>query len=387
MILTEPTTKAVLEKPGGERVEAHFNPVSLQYTVTNTLKEEGKGNKRKQYITQSSAKLTMDLVFDTTGTGADVRDQTKKIATFMEPEEPASANSKKQTAAVVEFRWGVYTFRGMVESFKETIDYFSREGVPLRSSVNLTLARQDETFAPGGQAGASRNPSLSPDNLDAVDVPPSAASEAASQAGNPQGARDLGAANNQDSLRFPSGGGLTVPGQITLGAPAAFSAGASASAGAGFGVSAGAGISAGFGVSASASASGSFAAGAGFGASAGFSASAGFGASVTASAGIVGGASTSANFGASAAGGAVFGARASAGMSFSEGAFSGLRVQSNASFGASFDVAKVRTAVMPASPTAVYADGGRVSVQASAGLRAEVGASASLTARIRFEER
>ena len=45
----------------------HFNPASLQYTVSN--KEEGQGAKKKQYVSETSAKLTMDLVFDTTDTG------------------------------------------------------------------------------------------------------------------------------------------------------------------------------------------------------------------------------------------------------------------------------------------------------------------------------
>ena len=42
-------------------VTVHFNPASLQYTVSNTLKDEGSGAKKKQYVSQTTAKLTMDL--------------------------------------------------------------------------------------------------------------------------------------------------------------------------------------------------------------------------------------------------------------------------------------------------------------------------------------
>ncbi len=117
-------------------IAVHFNPVSLQYTVTNTMKE-GKGKKQKQYVSQSTGKLTMDLVFDTTHSGEDVRSHTEKIAKFMEPEKSS------KVPPVVEFQWGTYRFKGMVESFKETIDFFAASGVPLRAAVNLTMARQD----------------------------------------------------------------------------------------------------------------------------------------------------------------------------------------------------------------------------------------------------
>jgi len=42
----------------------HFNPVSLQFSVSKHSKEEEHGGKKKQYTTQGSGKLTMDLIFD-----------------------------------------------------------------------------------------------------------------------------------------------------------------------------------------------------------------------------------------------------------------------------------------------------------------------------------
>src|SRR5215471_2758824 len=83
--------------PNQKPFPVHFNPVSLQYSVTNTLKEEDKGGIKKQYITQSSAKLTMDLIFDNTADGQDVRLSTVKIAALMQPD-PKSSGSKQQAA-------------------------------------------------------------------------------------------------------------------------------------------------------------------------------------------------------------------------------------------------------------------------------------------------
>src|SRR5262245_9844627 len=95
------------KKPKLPGIPVHFNPVSLQYTVANTLKEEGEWKKKKQYVTQSSAKLTMDLVFDTTHTGEDVRITTEKVAKLMEP----VAEGSKKVPSVVQFDWGSYSFR------------------------------------------------------------------------------------------------------------------------------------------------------------------------------------------------------------------------------------------------------------------------------------
>src|ERR1017187_10127669 len=121
--------------------DAHFNPVSLQYSVSNTLKEEGAGKTKKQYVTQGTGKLTMDLIFDNTDDGQDVRITTAKIAALMQPD-PASSGSKKQVPSIVLFEWGAYSFQGMMESYKETLDFFAPAGVPLRASVNITLVEQ-----------------------------------------------------------------------------------------------------------------------------------------------------------------------------------------------------------------------------------------------------
>src|SRR5262245_43344032 len=84
-----------LSGPAAQRVDfkVHFNPESLQYSVQNTLKEEGKGAKKKQHVSQTSAKLTMQLVFDTTDTGEDVRVHTDKAAKLLQPFKDGSDKS------------------------------------------------------------------------------------------------------------------------------------------------------------------------------------------------------------------------------------------------------------------------------------------------------
>src|ERR1044072_2736639 len=145
----------------GQEIDVHFNPSSLQLAITNSMKEEGEGNAKKQFVSQSTAKLTMDLIFDTTSDGQDVRTYTEKVAKFMEPDE-------KKVPPVVKFEWGTYTFQGVVESYRETIDFFAPTGVPLRASINLTLSKQDKVFEPSTTSKVDTRGSLSDE---VVDVP------------------------------------------------------------------------------------------------------------------------------------------------------------------------------------------------------------------------
>lgn len=59
---------------------------------------------------------------------------------------------------MVLFEWGSFKFQGLVESYKETIDFFAPTGVPLRASINLTLASQDKVFESLSQ-GSDKNSS------------------------------------------------------------------------------------------------------------------------------------------------------------------------------------------------------------------------------------
>jgi hypothetical protein len=146
--------------PHREPITVHFNPASLQHTVSNTLKEEGQGAKKKQYVSQTTAKLTMDVVFDSTDTGEDVRITTNKMAQLLQP---IPEGQSKKVPPVVKFSWGAYAFTGMVEQYKETIDFFAAGGLPLRSSINLTLSSQDVTFEGGtGDKPAKVDTELAP---------------------------------------------------------------------------------------------------------------------------------------------------------------------------------------------------------------------------------
>ncbi|MDQ2778748.1 MAG: hypothetical protein M3Y32_04220, partial [Pseudomonadota bacterium] len=237
---------------GGEPFAVQFNPASLEYTVSNEFDDRNGNNGARQFVKKSSAKLSMALVFDTTDDGSDVRGQTERLARLMEP----AKHGSKQFAPKVEFGWGSYRFKGVIEQYKETIDFFSASGVPLRAGLNLTLSAQEVEFQ------SNKNPNASVDGnagFGPVDSALGAApKDVADALGDPRAARAVAAANASASLRFGAGASLSVGGAIAIGAPVAFSAGASAGAGfsAGAGLSLGGGI--GVGLSAGASAGSAF---------------------------------------------------------------------------------------------------------------------------------
>lgn len=237
-----------------KKIQVHFNPASLQYTVANTqdpnAKKDAKG-KAVQYVSQSTAKLTMDLVFDTTLTGEDVRTTTGSMASMMRPD-------KNKVPPNVEFGWGLYTFTGVVDQYKETLDFFSPDGVPLRSSINLTLSQNEAEFTSKKNPPAAVDTDLAPEP---VVVPGGQApSSVANSVGDPRAARAIASVNASASLRFGAGASLAVGGDVTLSAPAAFSTGGGLSGAIGIGGGAGisGGISAGAGLGIAATAGAAF---------------------------------------------------------------------------------------------------------------------------------
>lgn len=206
--------KAYFQVVGGsEKIYVLFNPASLQYSIENNQQAQGQSasnTSQPQHVTQTVGKLTMELIFDTTdldpSTATDVRHHTRKIARLMMPA-AASSNAPQQ----FQFVWGAFSFTGTMESYRETLDFFSDGGVPLRSTLSLGLKESVVALeAPSGGQGQG--------GAIGVSIGAGAAQVAAS-AGNPGGALSLAAANGQESLRFSSGP-IAVPEGVSLQGPA-----------------------------------------------------------------------------------------------------------------------------------------------------------------------
>jgi hypothetical protein len=255
-----------------QAITVHFNPETLKLSYTVTVKADtGSKNSSDQSAQQSSsssAKLAVDLVFDTTDLfedqqdGADVRQQvtSKIVAAFVAPPDPEGANPGKPIPAnPCLFLWGTFQFVGLVDSYNETLEFFSASGVPLRAAVSISLTEnrykvtnipqrvpgQAQPLPPGSQIG----PALSSAGMDPTDW------------------RGTALANGMETPRF------SASGSINVGIGASLSASASAAGGAGFSVGASASLGTGIAGAFSINAVSSTSASAGFGANASVGAS------------------------------------------------------------------------------------------------------------------
>jgi hypothetical protein len=340
-----------------------FNPETLKVSISNAMRANTKRGKKEppQFVADSTAKLSVDLVFDSTTYGNDVREMTSLVAQMMKPKGTAQQQKqKKGIPAIVIFEWGTFLFEGYIDSFSETLDFFAAEGVPLRSSLSLSITEQDDPFrAPGGDGFSDVG--LFDDVLPTA-APPVPVSgdrsidDLALESGDPAAAGRIAAANGVENRRFPEVASLALP-ESGGRAPAAFT---SPSGPAGFGAAAGGGAAANAGASAA------------FGADAGAGASFGAGAGASLSAGLAGG--------------------AGAGISAGADAFAGLNSQVSVAARPRIELSAEARAV-PALGAGLGAGatagagvrlGGSARASASASLSADVGASAS--ARIIFEE-
>lgn len=148
--------------PGAEPLEVQFNPQSLKLSYANENKGgDQPGGSSKQFVGSGSSKMSVELLFDTTAAGADVRILSQKVAFFIQAL-PDPTDKNKRVPPGVSFEWGSFIFRGVVDSMEETLDYFSEEGVPLRATISLSITRQEIEFlfgTPGQSLGRLPGPS------------------------------------------------------------------------------------------------------------------------------------------------------------------------------------------------------------------------------------
>lgn len=137
-------SKAVLSDNKGHRLEVQFNPETL--TITHqTFGQEGRqrvtaesqrggevaAGEASNRTAYSSTLSQLDLFFDTSDSGQDVRENSLLLAEMMKPVDNESP--------MVTFQWGTLLFAGHITSFTETLSYFSEQGVPLRATMNISL--------------------------------------------------------------------------------------------------------------------------------------------------------------------------------------------------------------------------------------------------------
>ena len=183
-----------------------FNPPEYQLQVTNQFAEvgvPGLGSSLLQFVRGSAKTLTMELFFDTTNLGIDVRLHTELVLSL------TNLNSETHAPPRLLFVWGSLIFPCVLESVTQTFDFFNTLGMPLRARLNVTLKEHDtleDLLGSDQLLSADRTKQWifkKGDTLQKI---------AAQEYGDPNKWRAIAEANNVDNpLTIPVGRALKVP--------------------------------------------------------------------------------------------------------------------------------------------------------------------------------
>jgi nucleoid-associated protein YgaU len=204
-----PLTKALLidsDSATSIPIPVMFNPPEYQLQVTNQYAEvgiPGLGSSLLQFVRGSAQTLTMELFFDTTDEGIDVRVFTGLVLGL------TSLNSETHAPPRLIFLWGSLIFPCVLESVTQTFDYFNALGMPLRARLNVTLKGNDTLQDLLGSIqllSADRTKQWifkTGDTLQKI---------AAQEYGDPNQWRPIARANNiHNPLTIPAGQALKIP--------------------------------------------------------------------------------------------------------------------------------------------------------------------------------
>jgi hypothetical protein len=158
--------------PGGKTVTVQFNPESLKLSFANQIQnnsssntggspagggssDQAGGTQGRQFIGAGTTKLSVQLWFDAGQAGVDdVRRLSQDVIYFIKGKK-AQSDPSKFLPPGVRFSWGSFNFKGLIDSIEETIDYFSPEGKPLRSTLAMAMSQQTILISDfGGSPGA-----------------------------------------------------------------------------------------------------------------------------------------------------------------------------------------------------------------------------------------
>lgn len=129
-------TDAVVPLP----IPVMFNPPEYTLQKSNQFAEigiPGLGSAPLQFVKGNVQQLTVELFFDTTDTGVDVRTFTELVVGL------TAVNAQTHAPPRLLFVWGSLAFPCVLESVTQRFDYFNALGMPLRARLTVTLKGYD----------------------------------------------------------------------------------------------------------------------------------------------------------------------------------------------------------------------------------------------------
>jgi hypothetical protein len=136
--LVKAKVKILEGRNGGEELTVHFNPTEYALEYGASFQETpipGLSNPILQFVNGAAEVLTMDLLFDTytDGGGRDVSEDTRKFTSMVAIDGDTHAPPR------VEFLWGSFTFRAVVEKISQRYTMFLGDGTPVRATLGVTF--------------------------------------------------------------------------------------------------------------------------------------------------------------------------------------------------------------------------------------------------------
>ena len=126
--------------------DVQYNPVNVKFNKPVTWKEHDDQGQEGSLEFQKTSPATMEieLNFDTTGTGEDVRKAwvnrlLKLTNPEITPDDGEAANLKKGRPHVVWFTWRSFELLGVIEAVNVTYTMFSSGGDALRANVTVKM--------------------------------------------------------------------------------------------------------------------------------------------------------------------------------------------------------------------------------------------------------
>lgn len=136
----------ILEGENKEReIDLQFNPSGYSVEESNEFSEKklmGLKGVVHQFTGSKKADLSLELMFDGTEKGVDVRELIAPLKQIFE------IDSTLHAPPPCRFIWGGFTFDGFVTTHKKEFTYFYHDGTPGRVKLSVTLkpyTRIDET--------------------------------------------------------------------------------------------------------------------------------------------------------------------------------------------------------------------------------------------------
>jgi len=214
--------KGRIRRKGGSESDAvvfQFNPT--EFSVNRAIQwseaaQKGANTSKLEFKGGQPAQITLQLFFDTTDCGHDVRteftNELWKLA-MVDPRNRGPRSRKAEPPHVI-FDWGkgqkLWTFEAVITQINQKFTMFLEDGTPVRSTVDLTLKQAtDSTTFPGqnptsgGAEGQRFRVLVEGDTLDRI---------AAEEYGDANQWRSIARANRiDDPRRLTAGRTIIIP--------------------------------------------------------------------------------------------------------------------------------------------------------------------------------